>query len=215
MSSRNGAAMAAAISRRLMVRPSVVSQSRAFGSAVKGLRGKQSKRARKPCREVCRRGLNPAITGTPRRASSRSPCVGQRSTPRMMPVASDAAAIIRSGSGVKSTVTSTRSPRGRTPTPVLSRFAARSITGTCSRQVSSRANRRSPASVRPRSGGSETLKCVEKPSSRATEPTRFSHASSSPRRNAICSHSDRPARTQQPGSISMIGVATSITPVSK
>jgi len=39
-------------------------------------------------------------------------------------------AIISSGTGVKSTVTSMRSPRGRTPTPVDRRFAASSMTGT-------------------------------------------------------------------------------------
>ena len=43
-----------------------------------------------------------------------------------------AVAIMSAASGVKSAVTSMRSPRGRTPIPVERRFAASSITGAAS-----------------------------------------------------------------------------------
>ena len=46
-----------------------------------------------------------------------------------MPMMSVAAAIISDALGVKSAVTSMRSPRGRTPTPVERRLVASSITG--------------------------------------------------------------------------------------
>ena len=58
---------------------------------------------------------------------------GQVMISRTMPTIIVAAAIIRPGSGVKSTVISMRLPRGRTPTPVERRLQARSATGKGSR----------------------------------------------------------------------------------
>ena len=57
-----------------------------------------------------------------------------------MPVISVAVAIISAALGVKSTVISMRSPRGRTPTPVDRRFVASSITGTGRMYASSSAS---------------------------------------------------------------------------
>ena len=48
----------------------------------------------------------------------------------MLPAMNAHVASINVGSGVKSTVTSTRFPRGRTPTALLCRFVASKITGT-------------------------------------------------------------------------------------
>ena len=47
----------------------------------------------------------------------------------MAPAMNAVVASINAGSGVKSTVTSTRFPRGRTPTALLCRFVANKITG--------------------------------------------------------------------------------------
>ena len=48
----------------------------------------------------------------------------------MAPAMNAHVASINAGSGVKSTVTSIRFPRGRTPTALLCRFVASKITGT-------------------------------------------------------------------------------------
>ena len=130
-------------------------------------------------------------------------------------MASEAAAIIRSGSGVKSTVTSTRFPRGRTPTPVLSRFEASSMTGTA-QDVGQKQRRLAEAGFGRagslRHGDIEML-------GKSLQPQRDA-VFRLPRIQLRAQEIDllpkrAPARAQQPRSSSMMGVATSMTPVSK
>ena len=98
--------------------------------------------ADQPLRELCGTGLTPRIIGSSRtyRESSASSYVGQRMTALMMPTHSVAVAIMSDALGVKSAVTSTRLPRGRTPMPVERRLAASSITGVGRMYVSNSAS---------------------------------------------------------------------------
>src|SRR5205823_14518898 len=59
-----------------------------------------------------------------------------------------------------------RSPRGRTPTPVEARFVPRSITG-AGRMCASTHARSSTVRFPPRGASKDTDTCVEKPTSRA------------------------------------------------
>ncbi|PYP78290.1 MAG: hypothetical protein DMD35_11820 [Gemmatimonadetes bacterium] len=80
-------------------------------------------------------------------------------TARAIPTIKVAVAAMSPASGVKSAVTSMRSPRGRTPTPVDRRFAASSITGakrTCVNRYASRAAVR-PFADLPAGTSNETL----------------------------------------------------------
>ena len=82
-----------------------------------------------PLRVVCLPGTTSFTVGIGSSSSHSRRYDSQDSTSRTIPITSAAVAIISPGSGVKSTVTSTRSPRGRTPTPVERRFVASSATG--------------------------------------------------------------------------------------
>ena len=88
---------------------------------------------------MCAQGVKPSMIGILRAASASSDKSSHVATSRTMPAISVPHAIISDELGVKSSVTSIRSPRGRTPTPVDSRFAASSMTGAGRMYVSSRA----------------------------------------------------------------------------
>ncbi|PYL11657.1 MAG: hypothetical protein DMF48_05760 [Verrucomicrobia bacterium] len=127
---RNDRNVSAAIARMLNVRPSRNLQSGSLMFEVNGFWPNESAVTRQPRRDECFRRLNRAMRGRPCRPNCFSPKSSQRSTVSMAPAMNAHVASINVGSGVKSTVTSTRFSRGRTPTALLCRFVASKITGT-------------------------------------------------------------------------------------